>query len=98
MGEDLPFPDWPSDNYLWGRVLRLSGPALRRPLLAISGDTSQMRATEVRLTAEGDDVLAGRGHFVAWNGIDDHVAGVHLRSAVGDVWYRNGETLVRAAR
>ena len=49
-----------------------------------------------RALRAGDDLLAGRGHFVAWNGIDDHVAGVHLRSAVDDVWYRSGETLSRS--
>lgn len=96
LGEDMPLPDWPSDGYLWGRVLRLSAPTLGRPLLVLSGDTARMQATEVRLTTDGEAILAGRGHFIAWNGIDDHVAGIHLRSAVGDVWYRDGETLRRA--
>jgi hypothetical protein len=95
MGEDLPFPEWASDGYLWDRLRRLGDSRLARPLVVLSGDTSQMRTTEVRLTADGEAILDRRGHFVDWNGIDDHVAGVHLRSAVGAVWYRDGETLVR---
>jgi hypothetical protein len=98
MGEDLSFPEWASDGYLCDRLRRLGDRRLARPLVVLSGDTSQMRTTEVRLTADGEAILDGRGHFVEWNGIDDHVAGVHLRSAVGQVWYQDGETLVRAAR
>jgi hypothetical protein len=97
MGEDMPFAGWASDGYLWDRLRRLGAASLARPLVMLSGDTSQMRTTEVRLTGDGAAILDGRGHFVEWNGIDDHVGGVHLRSAVGHVWYRDGETLVRAA-
>jgi hypothetical protein len=96
MVEDLPFPEWASDGYLWDRLRRLGDPKLARPLVVLSGETSRMKTTEVRLTADGEEILEGRGHFVEWNGIDDRVAGVHLSSAVGDVWYRDGETLVRA--
>jgi hypothetical protein len=96
MAGDLPFPEWVSDGYVWDRLRRLGDSRLARPLVVLSGDTSEMHAGEVRITADGEAILEGRGHAVDWNGIDDHVAGVHLRSDVGDVWYRDGETLVRA--
>jgi hypothetical protein len=96
MAEDLPFPEWASDPYLFWRLRRLGDPALARPLVTLAGTVDDMRQTEMSLTADGEAVLAGRGHFVEWNGIDDHVAGVHVRSATGDLWYRDGERLVRA--
>jgi hypothetical protein len=48
---------------------------------------------EVRLTPLGEAVLAGGQNLVELNGIDDWVAGIHLDSAAGRVWYRSGDPL-----
>jgi hypothetical protein len=58
------------DSGLWLYLRRLAaGP---RPLLTVAG-------SEVRLTAHGRDVLAGRADGVRTNGIDRWLGGVHLR-------------------
>ena len=57
---------------------------------------SSYRGCKVRLTAAGEAFLKGRKNFVEVNGIDEWVAGVHLDSGTGDVWFRDGETLVAA--
>jgi len=49
----------------------------------------------VRLTPFGERVLAGEANFVDANGIDDWVAGVHLQSDAGRVWFYDDGQLVR---
>ena len=95
MAHDTDFPDWVGDDYLFDRLRRLADRALPRPLVALSGDTERLRGTEVRLTHAGNEVLAGKGNVVEWNGLDDWVGGVHLDSQGGRVWFRNDQTLVR---
>ncbi len=95
MADVMGFPEWVSDGYLFQRLRRLGDSRLARPFVVLSSETALMRDTEVRLTPDGKAALDGRGHFVQLNGIDEHVAGVHLSSSGGDVWYRDGETLVR---
>jgi hypothetical protein len=95
MAHDMDFPAWMADNYLFQRLRRLGDGAVPRPLLTLSGDTTTLRGTEVRLTQHGDAILAGGGNAVEWNGIDDWVAGVHLDSRNGRVWFHNEQTLVR---
>lgn len=97
MGHDMDFPEWMGDSYLFQRLHHLGNSALPRPLLTLSGDTKQMRGTEVRLTRHGEAILAGRGNAVEWNGIDDWVGGVHLDSRNGRVWYHSEQTLIRRA-
>ena len=96
MAHDMEFPEWMADTYLFQRLHRLGDPALSRPLLTLSGDTRQLRGTEVRLTEHGAAVLAGKGNAVEWNGIDDWVGGVHLESQRGRVWFYQDDTLVAA--
>jgi hypothetical protein len=62
--------------------------------LTLSGDTTRLRGTEVRLTQHGEAILAGKGNAVEWNGIDEWVGGVHLDSRYGRVWFQTGETLI----
>ena len=95
MADVVGFPEWASDGYLFQRLRRLGDSRLARPFVVLSSETALMRDTEVRLTPDGKAALDGREHFVQLNGIDEHVAGVHLSSSGGDVWYRAGETLVR---
>src|SRR5262245_4703059 len=94
MGHDMDFPERMADSYLFQRLHHLGNSALPRPLLTLSGDTKQMRGTEVRLTQHGEAILAGKGNAVEWNGIDDWVGGVHLDSRNGRVWFHRDETLV----
>jgi hypothetical protein len=94
MAHDMEFPEWMPDSYLFERLHRHSDKGLPRPLLTLSGNTTRLRETEVRLTENGEALLAGNGNAVEWNGIDDWVAGVHLDSRAGRVWFRNGQTLV----
>ena len=95
MAHDMPFPEWMADSYLFQRLHRLADGALARPLMALSGDdTTRLRGTEVRLTEHGEGLLGGQGNAVEWNGIDDWVAGVHLDSSSGRVWFREGQTLI----
>jgi hypothetical protein len=95
MGHDLSIPDWVGDDYLFHRLRRLADTALAHPLVALTGDI-RLRTTEAHLTARGHDVLDGRANFVALNGIDDWVGGVHLDSTRGQVWFRADRTLVKA--
>jgi hypothetical protein len=95
MGHDMDFPEWMADSYLFQRLHHLGNSALPRPLLTLSGDTKQMRGTEVRLTHHGEAILAGKGNAVEWNGIDDWVGGVHLDSRNGRVWFHRDQTLIR---
>jgi hypothetical protein len=92
MAHDMDFPDWVGDDYLFHRLRRLGDPTLRRPLVALTGDTRSMRDTQVLLTREGNDVLDGKASALDWLGIDDWVGGVHLDSSIGHVWLWNGQT------
>jgi hypothetical protein len=87
--------DLVGDYYLFGRILRLGNPALPKPLLELSGNTSDMRETEAKLTAFGTEVLEGRASSYPANPIDDWASGVKLSSASGALWFREGGRLVR---
>ena len=82
------------DWYLFSRLRRLADPALRAPLVALSGDPTSMRSCEATVTDVGRAVFDGSENFVRLNGIDDWVLGVHLDSTGGRVWYRTSDTLV----
>jgi len=89
-------PDLVGLPYALHRLRRLASPALRAPLVELRGDPFDLRAVDVRLTAMGEDVLAGRASHAVVNGVDDWVAGVHLRSDVGRVWMHRDGRLVPA--
>jgi hypothetical protein len=97
MGHDMDFPEWMADSYLFQRLHHLGNSALPRPLVTLSGDTTQMRGTDVHLTQYGKAILVGKGNAVEWNGIDDWVGGVHLDSRNGRVWFHREQTLIRPA-
>lgn len=85
-------PDVVGDRWIFSRMLRLGHPGLREPALEITGLGVTYGDTKVRLTAFGERILEGKANFVDVNGIDDWVAGVHLRSEGGQVWvHRDGE-------
>jgi len=86
------------DVWLFWRLHRLSAPGLDRPAATLAGTRTAMAGTEVRLTEDGRQMLHGQLNFVALNGIDDWVGGVHLDSRAGRLWFRNGGTLVRDER
>ena len=93
MGDNFG-PDLIGDAYLFSRLRRLADTSHAHPLLSLSGDRATLRGTEVRLTDAGHEVLAGRANFVALNGIDDWVGGVHLDSTLGRVWFHSGDSLI----
>jgi hypothetical protein len=93
MTKDWDDADLTGDWYLFGRMLRLA--RLPNPLLAVSGDVFNMRATEVQLTPFGLDVLAGRASNFPTNPIEDWAAGVRLSSRDGNLWFNDQGKLVR---
>ena len=86
--------DLVGDLFLVDRLYRLANPYLAHPLLALSGDTHDVRKCQVALTDAGEAVLAARANAVELNGIDDWILGVHLDSENGSVWYHKEGTLV----
>ncbi len=94
IAHDRVYPDRPDDIYLFDRLKRLGDRRLARPLLALTGDLSAMRSVEAAITETGQKVLAGVANYVALNGIDDWVGGVHLKARSGSPWVFDGETLV----
>ena len=93
MGDNFG-PDLIGDAYLFSRLRRLADTSHAHPLLNLSGDRAALRRTEVRLTDAGHEVLAGRASFIALNGIDDWVGGVHLDSTRRLVWFHSGDSLI----
>jgi len=49
-----------------------------------------------RTNTPAEEVLAGKGNAVEWNGIDDWIGGVHLDSQHGRVWFHKDHALVRS--
>jgi hypothetical protein len=88
-------PDVVGDRWIFSRMLRLGHPGLREPALEITGSGVTYGDTKVRLTTFGERILEGKANFVDVNGIDDWVAGVHLRSEGGQVWFHRDGELVR---
>jgi hypothetical protein len=82
------------DNWLFWRLRHLAEPTLPHPAVTLTGERSTIRGTEARLTPAGERFLNAEFNFAVVNGIDDWVAGVHLDSRVGDVWFRQGRTVV----
>lgn len=85
------------DAQVWLSLLPLAdGP---RPLLAIDGATAGpqqltgdvAQKIQLKLTPDGRHVLQGEEDFVALNGIDQWLGGVHLRGK-GPVWRWNDQT------
>ena len=83
------------DLYLYERLRRLADPGLAQPALRLQGAPDALRAARVSLTAPGLAVLEGRANFVALNGVDDWVGGMHLSSpSANGVWFaRDGASL-----
>ncbi len=94
LAQDLQYPDWPSDGYRFDRLKRLGSDRLSHPLLTLTGDLSAMRFVEAAITDLGQKALVGEANFVALNGIDEWVGGVHLSARAGSPWVFDGETLV----
>jgi len=100
-GWDLDTPDHADILYLFDRLRRLGHRRLAHPLVDYWGEPwavwavdHPMRWTEFAITDAGRRVLVGQANFVALNGIDDWVGGVHLSSKEGKLWYFDGGTLV----
>ena len=84
------------DSWLIERMFRLASPSLREPALEIAGARDEYGSSEVQLTPFGQRILDGKANFVALNGIDDWVFGVHLQSNAGRVWFHRDGVLVRS--
>jgi Domain of unknown function (DUF1835) len=83
-----PVGDW--QLFAWLRSL--GSPAAQRPLVSITGNPENMREAEVRITDVGRRVMAREANFVALNGIDEWIGGVHL--ATERVWYQQDGVIV----
>lgn len=66
---------------------RLSGAA--HPALGIAPAGADRWAARVALNATGRELLAGRADWIALNGIDEWLGGIHLDSARGMVYRRD---------
>jgi hypothetical protein len=95
---EIDYPESVGDVYLFERLRRLANPGLARPAVVLAGDVSSYRGCEARLTEAGALFLDGGLNFVATNGIDDWVGGVHLDSTTDAVWFRDGLSLSTARR
>lgn len=103
--EEAPFM---GDTTMWSHLRALgSGP---RPLLTVAGDghfllpreapdADQFAAQRLALTADGRAVLAGQADYLALDGIDRWLGGVHLRHPQVDAplwrWDAAGRRLTR---
>lgn len=83
------------DMWLYWRLRRLADTSLRSPLLELSGDASDYRKVNVRLTDAGYAVNRREVSALALNGVDDIIGGVHLSSDADRVWASDGRDLVR---
>ena len=86
--------DCVGDAYLFSRLKRLGDPSLNQPLVMLSGNTSELRETEVLPTDTGKAVLDGAVNAVTLNGIDDWVGGIHLDSAADNVWFQSAGVII----
>ena len=98
MGDIEDHPDWPSDFYLFHRLLLLArrsdGTPIPTPLVEVFGSGRSMRHTEVAITDAGRRVLSGEDNFVTLNGVEDWIGGVKISSVEGRLWLFDGTTLV----
>ncbi|MDP2901665.1 MAG: hypothetical protein Q8N96_00950 [Methylovulum sp.] len=89
-GENLE-GDPAGETYLFNKMLYLGSKDLPEPLLALSGTQTSYRDTKVSLTKFGSAVMNGKASFYPANPIDKWVGGVHLSSAMSNLWfYQNG--------
>lgn len=79
MGYDET-PDRLGDAYLFWRLLKLGARELSKPLISVTGDSSQMRNCEVEITPFGRQVLRGEANEADVNGRSDWVGGVNLET------------------
>ena len=94
MAHDFYRADWVGDDYLFARLRRLGAADLAHPLLSLNSSTALMRETTIELTDTGRAVLNGEVNAVHLNGIDDWIAGVHLDSRAGRMWFHRDDTLI----
>ena len=95
MAETYVLGDHVGDWYLFGRLLRMGSARNNQPLITLSGDLQCIRNTEAVLTPFGQEVLRGATSNYPANDIDDWVAGVHLSSAEGAMWFNDGGKVAR---
>jgi Domain of unknown function (DUF1835) len=94
---DVNYPESVGDFYLFDRLRRLGDAGLPQPAVQLeAGEQPSFWGWQVRLTDAGERFLQAQQNFVELNGIDEWVAGVHLDSRAGRVWFREGTTLLAA--
>lgn len=83
--------DADTDRYTEGlctaRLLQWIEGRCDNPLITLAGDLAHIETLSVHITDHGRAVSENRSNNVELNGIDEWVAGVHLRSATNAVWY-----------
>ena len=97
VGEAMAINDsnigFTGDSILFDTLCSLAPLSLEKPLVEIWGDSKEMRNTKARITTFGQACLSGEANRIKTNGIDEHIAGVHLSSDSGRIWYREDEFL-----
>jgi len=88
-----PPTDQIGDGILFAHLIELGRNIHSKPLVDVTGDGQEMRSTQVSITDFGKACLAGEANRIEANGLDDHIAGVHLSSKTGRLWLRAGVTL-----
>lgn len=88
--------DLVGDLYIASRMLGMSAKALPQPLLQFNGSRQQVGRGEITLTAFGEQVLNGAASAYPVNPIDDWAGGVHLSSAIGNLWFNDDGRIVRS--
>ena len=86
--------DTVGDIYLFNRLKNMANESLTQPLLSLNVMDDNLRNTKTEITEFGLEVLEGKHNAVQVNGIDDWIAGIHLDSSQGVIWFRQGEELV----
>lgn len=92
LGSTADKGDRTGDLVLFARLLKLGDPALRKPLLNLTGDLRYLRSTAASLTDFGAAVLAESENAITTNGIDEQIGGARL--APSNVWCRDTNGLL----
>lgn len=85
---DLFETDMIDDITLFNMLRRMAQPYRARALVEFRGDGAFMQNCEIGLTPFGQSCRDGTANALEANGIDHWIAGSHLSSVEGRLWFR----------